>query len=186
MRNLIATTTIGLLCTVASSTALAQQSIEIPCTGSPPEAVTELPEPLRQWGTIRCTVYGHVLAAKDKWVWSYPGAFAPVFLPAQMVRDNPARVGNSSYFKQLVFKKLDEAEASGAAAAINSKLGTRPMPVDFAFDLTLTNNEGDAHQVRFVQTTEETKTGKGLWGFWCSPGCKDGQPFMLLNFEKKQ
>jgi hypothetical protein len=166
--------------------AFAQGDILLSCADAPKDAVLQLPAPLDQWGGIYCTKYGHSLTAKERWIWSFPGAFAPVHLPAQMVRENPKEVGHAAYFKQVDLQSLAGVAADDAAKKINGALGTRSdSPVANAYRLTLTNQAGQSHVVLFVQTVNELKDGKGLWAFWCDEGCKNGMPFMLLNYEGK-
>lgn len=167
-----------------SGQSVAQDDILISCADSPKDAVLSLPAPLSHWGSVYCTKYGHAVAAKERWLWSFPGAFAPVHLPAQMVRRNPKELGNAAYFKQVNLETLLGNAADDAAAKINETLGARSdSPVAGAYRLTLQNQDGESHVVLFVQTVEEVKNGKGLWGLWCNESCKDGLPFMLLNYE---
>jgi hypothetical protein len=167
-----------------SGLACAQDGILISCADSPQDAVLTLPDPLTSWGSVYCTKYGHSVAAKERWIWSFPGAFAPVHLPAQMVRENPKEVGNTAYFKQISLEPLASTAADDAVAKINGTLGTRAdSPVANAYKLTLKNQDGKSHVVLFVQTVAEVKAGRGLWGLWCDESCKGGSPFMLLNYE---
>lgn len=164
----------------------AQEDVLISCAGSPPEAVLQLPPPLSDWGKIYCTKYGHTLAAQERWIWSFPGAFALVHLPAQMVRDEPKSVGNAAYFRTIELVSLDGEEAEDAVARINSKLGTKAdSPASSAYRLKLVNQEGDAHTVLFAITKNEAALGRGHWGLWCGKTCADGLPFMLLNYTKQ-
>ena len=172
---------------IASGGTQAEESIETSCDGASANAVLKLPAPLNQWGQIRCTVYGHTLTAKDNWVWSYPGAFAPVHLPAQMVKDNPKKIGHKAYFKSVSFIRLEETDANAAAEKINTTLSAKyDSKIESAYRLTLTNNEGKSHVALFVRTESEFKDGRGFWGFWCKLGCDGGSPFMLLNYEGKK
>ena len=41
------------------------------CFGSPGGAVTVLPEPIRKWGHISCTQFGHMLSSREGWVWAW-------------------------------------------------------------------------------------------------------------------
>ena len=169
---------------VAATNVAAQDDFLIPCTGSPPDAVLQLPAPLANWGQVYCTKFGHTLAAKDRWIWSFPGALAPVHLPAQMAREQPREVRHAAYFKRIELVQLGSQEAEGAAERLNRKLGTRAdSPVSSAYRLLLTNQDGDSHTLLFVVTAREVELGKGHWGLWCDKGCIDGSPFMLLNYE---
>jgi hypothetical protein len=167
-------------------TASAQDDFLIPCAGSPAESVLQLPPPLNDWGKVYCTKFGHTLAARDRWIWSFPSALAPVHLPAQMVRDQPKEVGNAAHFKKIELLALNGQDAQDVVAKINGKLGTRSNPpVSSAYRLTLVNQEGDTHEVLFAITKAEVELGKGHWGMWCDKNCADGSPFMLLNYEKQ-
>ncbi len=170
----------------ATSVGVAQESIEVSCSGAPSEAVRVLPEPLSRWAKIRCTIFGHTLTANDQWLWSAPGALAPTHFPAQMVRKDPQQLGHQAYFRAIEFVKIEGTEASDANQKISGALGAKPEPLESAYRLTLTNNQGNQHIVYFVRTEHEAKTGQGLWGFACNSGCKQGTPFMLLNYEGKR
>jgi hypothetical protein len=171
----------------AATASAARDDFLISCAGSPPDAVLQLPAPLANWGRVYCTKYGHTLAAKDRWIWSFPGAYAPVHLPAQMVREHPRELRHAAYFKRIELVQLGNREAERAADRLNEKLGTRAdSPVSSAYRLVLTNQDGGKHTILFVLTTREVEIGKGHWGIWCDEECKDGSPFMLLNYEGQQ
>ena len=71
------------------------------CSGTPKSAIVELPEPLRNWGQLACTPYGHIITNKEGWVWSNPGSYSPIMIPSQMVRSKPKPLGNKSYFTKI-------------------------------------------------------------------------------------
>jgi len=169
---------------LSSGLGFAQESVLIPCEGASSDAVLKLPAPLDRWGQIYCTKFGHSLAAKERWIWSFPGAFAPVHLPAQMVRSEPKEVGHAAYFKGIELVSLSGRDADDATEKLTKSLGAKPdSAVANAFRLTLTNQIEQRHVVLFVQTVSEVKEGKGLWALWCEAECKGGMPFMLLNYE---
>jgi len=171
----------------SSSVSFAQESVLIPCDGVPPDAVLELPTPLDRWGQIYCTKFGHSLAAKERWLWTFPGAFAPVHLPAQMVRSQPKEVGHAAYFKSIELVALSGPDADAAAGKLTKALGAKPdSAIANAFRLTLTNQAEQKHVVLFVQTANEVQAGKSLWALWCEAECNGGMPFMLLNYEGKK
>ncbi len=39
------------------------------CSGTPKSAIVELHEPLRNWGQLACTPYGHIITNKEGWVY---------------------------------------------------------------------------------------------------------------------
>ncbi|HUS24350.1 MAG TPA: hypothetical protein VM369_05330, partial [Candidatus Binatia bacterium] len=96
-------------------TAQAQPSGD--CAGSPAEAVTKLPAPLSDWGQVMCTPYGHIITNRQGWIWTQPGSYAPVMIPAQMVRQNPEPLGNKMYFTQISFGRVEGKEFEDAYAA---------------------------------------------------------------------
>lgn len=182
LRNLVLFTALLL-----SGHSFAQESVLIPCDGAPPDAVLKLPAPLDRWGQIYCTKFGHSLAAKERWLWSFPGAFAPVHLPAQMVRSQPKEVGHAAHFKGIEMAPLSGRDAEDAAEKLTKALSAKPdSAIANAFRLTLTNQAEQKHVVLFVQTVNEVQEGKGLWALWCEAECKGGMPFMLLNYEGKK
>jgi hypothetical protein len=168
----------------SSGFGFAQENLLIPCDGAPPDAVLKLPAPLDRWGQIYCTKYGYSLAAKERWIWSFPGALAPIHLPAQMVRSQPKEVGHAAYFKGVELVPLPGRGMDEAAEKLTKALGAKPDgAIAHAFRLTLTNQAEQKHVVLFVQTVNEVQSGKSLWALWCDAECNEGMPFMLLNYE---
>jgi len=93
-----------------------------PCTGTPKDAIMSLPSPLDKWGRIICTPYGHVIASRERWIWSQPTTYSPVFIPSQMVHDNPEQLGNASYFAKIDMRKISGDEYDEAYRAFHSAL----------------------------------------------------------------
>jgi hypothetical protein len=93
------------------------------CAGTPAGAVMTLPAPLDQWAELYCTEYGHVIAARDGWRWSLPGAYRAVFVPAQTGTDFPLTLGNTSYFT-----RIDMAEISPLDALPQRPAAARALP----------------------------------------------------------
>ena len=148
------------------------------CSGSPAQAVMDLPAPLSEWGTIVCTPYGHIISNHDGWIWSYPGGYAPVFVPSQMVRNNPAPLGNKSYFTQITFTEsaLSDKATAEALAALNE--GLSPEPASRAYRLLATGSLGRTLVLYFFQH------GASTWGIWCDDRgtqCKSSTRFMVLD-----
>src|SRR5947207_10738507 len=108
-----------------------------PCAGSPTAAVMKLPSPLDKWGTIVCTPYGHIISNHEGWFWTQEGGYYPVFVPSQMVRDNPARFGNKSYFTAIELARVQGEEFNRAYEAVH--VGFAPdkvLPDGYRLDLT--------------------------------------------------
>lgn len=160
---------------------IAQAAPQGNCSGSPATAVLELPAPLSDWGSIVCTPYGHIISNHDGWIWSYLGAFAPVFIPSQMVRSNPEPIGNKSYFKQITFVEvpLSDKEAAAAFSALNE--GLAPESDSKAYKLSVTGSLGRSLTLFFFQH------GSSIWGIWCDEHgtqCKSDTRFMVLDMRK--
>jgi hypothetical protein len=148
------------------------------CAGSPPEAVLHLPQPLSEWGIVVCTPYGHVIAAREGWIWSQPGAFKPVFIPSQMVRRSPASVGNAIYFKAISMIKVDGEDARAPVEAFRSMFPKDPLPAS-TYRLDVTSSTGSTLRLFFLVES-------GIWGIWCNTECEASSAFMLLSPKAKQ
>lgn len=168
----------ALLLALASAPARADN-----CTGTPADAVMTLPDPLSQWGSLYCTPYGHVLAAREGWIWSRMGAYAPVFVPSQMVRNNPASVGNQSYFTRIDMAVVDLAAAERALSEFRKIFPADGTP-STVYRLDLTSISQRVLQLYFMEFTKDKRTD--LWGIWCSDtNCARESMFMLLDMAKR-
>jgi hypothetical protein len=136
--------------TALSSLATAQ-SIEIPCEGSPKDAVLSVPQPADRFLHVLCSRFGHLLTATRGWLFTQPGAYAPVFFPAQMVRENPAETGHSVYFKSINVKSLTGPEATAkwsASALVDMFPKGAPQK---ALEVIAENNTGGTHSIYLFQ-----------------------------------
>ena len=144
------------------------------CAGMPAEAVVTLPSPLDRWGQIACTPYGHVLSNKKGWIWSQPGSYSPVFIPSQMVRKNPEKLGNRSYFTSIEMTKVTGDEFDNAYQAMTQGLdtdNTRPQ----GYRLDVTSVSGKSLRLYFFDF------GESVWGVWCREECNPLSRFMILD-----
>src|SRR6185295_1315318 len=91
------------LCSTSSSS---RASGETECNGSALDAVMILPSPLRKWGQIVCTSFGHELRSRDGWIWASLDDVSTVHIPSQMVARNPSAIGNESYFTAIKAEEL--------------------------------------------------------------------------------
>jgi hypothetical protein len=106
------------------------------CAGSPPEAVIKLPAPLDSWGQVMCTPYGHIITNLEGWIWTRPGGYSPVMIPSQMVRDNPAPLGNKYYFTQISFTRVEGKEFDEAYATFIKGFDDEPQkPIGYRLDV---------------------------------------------------
>jgi hypothetical protein len=148
------------------------------CTTTPPKAIVSLPAPLSQWGTVICTPYGYIISNHDGWIWSYPGGYAPVFVPSQMVRSNPKPIGSKSYFTQISFTEMPLADKSTQEALAALNKGLPPEPASKAYRLSATGSLGRTLSLYFFQN------GSSMWGIWCDEHgsqCNSDTRFMVLD-----
>ncbi len=160
---------------------VSSQSIAAPvgdCAGSPGDAVVELPVPMATWAQITCTPYGHVIEGHAGWVWSQPGSYAPVFIPSQMVRNNPEEIGNKSYFTKIALSKVTGYEFVKAYEAFHVGLDQdKVLPIGYRLDLKSVSGK--------TITQYFFDFGDLAWGIWCNDGCDSGSRFMLLDMKKR-
>jgi len=165
---------------LAAST-LARAEAENPCAGTPPDAVTKLPAPLSDWGTIVCTPHGHIISNHEGWIWSKPGGYSPVFVPSQMVKTNPEPVGNKSYFTRIDFKEVDLRDPAASKALASMQEGYSPETPIKAFRLDVRGSLGRALVLYFFDW------GDSVNGIWCGQDgteCKASSMFMLLKMRR--
>lgn len=144
------------------------------CAGTPAEAVVNLPSPLDKWGQIACTSYGHVITNKNGWIWSQPGSYSPVFIPSQMVRENPQKLGSESYFTGIDMASVEGDEFDNAYRALIEGLDTddtRPQ----GYRLDATSVSGKRLKLYFFDYDES------VWGIWCREECDPLSRFMILD-----
>lgn len=148
------------------------------CAGSPSDAVLSLPAPLSTWGTIVCTPQGHVIASREGWIWTRPGAFVPVRIPSQMVQSDPEPLGNQSYFTNITFKEVPVADKQAVDALAAMYKGVAPESASNAYQLLVTGSMGRSLQLYFF------RIGTSTWGIWCTDACYQNTRFMLLDMRK--
>lgn len=148
------------------------------CSGTPTDAITNLPHPLSRWGKIVCTPYGHIIASKEGWVWTNPGSYSPVFIPSQMVRDYPAELGNKSYFTQIAITPVKGKEFEEAYAAVNAGFD-KGSKLPAGYRLEVKSVSGKSLKLYLF---EYNNYG---WGIWCTTACDGGSRFMLLDMAER-
>ena len=145
------------------------------CTGTPREAAMTLPAPLNKWGEIRCTPYGHVLAATGNWTWVWPDGSGTVFIPSQLVMNNPQLLGNRSYFTRIELSRVRGAEFDEAYATFREGLDLREVPPD-AYRADLTSVSGKVMRVYFFDYDTYA------WGMSCPDNnCVQDSRFIMLD-----
>lgn len=150
------------------------------CAGSPDSAILELPYPLSKWGALVCTPYGHIISNHEGWYWSKAGGYSPVFIPSQMVRNNPKAIGNASFFSKIDLVKTDLDDPDTAKAFIEIQKGYSPETPIGAYRLYVEGSLGRHLVLYFFDW------GKSLNGIWCGADgkeCDSSSMFMLLSPE---
>lgn len=156
-----------------------EPEFEISCQDGPNNMVTDLPKLVNSLASVKCTVYGQILTGADGVLWNYPGGFAPVIIPAQMVRTQPEKVNNKFHFTSVTAKKLDQKEAIEIYKGFGQGFDEMPKePLD-TIEISVTNQKGVTQRVYFFQLGPET-----MWGFTCQPTCKPEMAFMVMKFEQ--
>jgi hypothetical protein len=148
------------------------------CSGTPSTAAMELPRPLSEWAAIVCTPYGHIISNHEGWIWSRPGGYVPVFVPSQMVRNNPEAVGNASYFTSIDFKELPLSEPGAVKALAALEADLPAEPASKAYRLAVSGSLGRSLVLYFFQLDTS------IWGIWCGKdgdACTSDSKFMLLD-----
>ena len=148
------------------------------CDGAPPAtAVTTLPAPLDRWGQVVCSKYGYVIAGKPGWIWSEPGGYIPVYIPAQMVAADPKPLGNTVYFTAITVIQSAGPDYEAAYAAYSAGFApdaTKPT----GYRLEVTSVLGTRLTLFFFDY------GDHAWGVWCGMArfrCRPESRFMLLG-----
>ncbi len=167
-----------LLSVILPTAAYGNDGFLINCEGTPKEAVTELPAPLNKWASLACTKYGHVIGPAEKWLWTVPGGFSPIFVPSQMVKTNPKKVGNSSYFTQI--KLIKEKDNSLLGELLKGFDTSGANDTTDIYKLTVKNNQNLSQTLYFI----DDRTDSNKWGVWCRNECKETTQFMLLDMSK--
>jgi hypothetical protein len=148
------------------------------CAGTPPQAVMELPQPLAKWGQLVCTPYGHIISNHAGWIWSNPGSYSPVFIPAQMVVDNPAPTGNLSYFTKIEMVEVTGKQYSDVYRTFHGHFGVDDkLPRAFKLDVDSVPGPPVTHLTLYF-----FDYGSSAWGMWCPHGkCDPTSNFMILD-----
>lgn len=103
----------------------------IPCEDSPPGAVMEIPEPLNQFASVQCTVFGHVITGSSEYNWSYSASFhsgpESHFVPAQEYVDGKlTESAHENYFTSITAEEFENDRLEEVFFAVTG----HPAPVD--------------------------------------------------------
>lgn len=153
----------------------AAEGAETDCYGSPGEAVTRLPAPLRKWGHISCTQFGHMLESREGWVWAWLDGSGSVAIPSQMVKHNPAQLGNNSYFVTVDVLELQPDELKVATSVFYDGLDMEEHELK-GYRVSLTSVSGLSATLYFFDFD------KFAGGMWCpDDACIPQSRFMIME-----
>jgi hypothetical protein len=162
----------ALLCSMSTSS---RATDETECNGSALDAVTILPSPLRKWGQIVCTPFGHELRSRDGWIWASLEDISTVHIPSQMVARNPSAIGNESYFTAIEAKELPGKDAAFALATFSDGLHLDEVGVK-SYRVTLTSVSGG----EIAMDVFDFGTFAGA--MWCpDDGCVSSSRFLIMQ-----
>jgi hypothetical protein len=153
---------------------------EISCSDAPDGAVTEVPKLVSDIASIKCTIYGHILTGADGVLWNYPGAFAPVIIPSQMVLSEPEEVNHQFHFTAVTAMRLDKEEAISVYKGFGEGFDV-PKEVPATIEIIATNQKSVSQKVYLFQLGPKT-----MWGYACQPTCKPEMSFMVLKFDRSK
>ena len=110
-------------------------------------------------------------------IWSPPTTYAPVFIPAQMVRSDPALLGSAAYFT-----KIDLSPAGGAELEAVKEIAFAGMdgPQNFTgYRLDVNSYLDRSLRLYFLED------GHSRWGIWCPRDiCDRSTLFMIMDMSK--
>ena len=154
----------------------AEAAHETDCFGSPGDAVRVLPAPLRKWGYVSCTPFGHMLSSREGWVWAWLDGSGSVAIPSQMVKHNPAELGNASYFVSIEVSGLEPEKLTFAASVFHDGLDMEEHEVKGGYRVNLTSVSGQSATIYFFDFE------KFAGGMWCpDDACVPQSRFMIME-----
>jgi len=151
------------------------------CNGTNKDAVTELPGPLNHWAQVICTPYGHAISNRAGWVWESPEGLRPVIamIPSQMVKSNPKRLGNESYFKEITLERATPAAASRAISKFEKGF-SKQSKIPSMYTSKIVSTTGQELEFQFFEYEDDR------WGMYCDKNCGADFRFMILNSRMKR
>ena len=145
------------------------------CKGSPMDAVMLLPAPLRKWGQVNCTPFGHTLGSRDGWIWASLDDGSKVRIPSQTSRGKLAEIGNASYFTSIHEDQLDDEDRANVTEVFEDGLSLKGDASN-VFRVELTSVSGRSMTLYFFDF------GTFAGGMWCpANGCVPESRFLIME-----
>ena len=139
------------------------------------DAVMMLPAPLRKWGQINCTPFGHALASHDGWVWASLDDASKIRIPSQVARGKLAEIGNASYFTSIHETQVEGENRANATDLFQDGLELRG-DVSNVYRVELKSVSGRSLIVYFFDF------GTFAGGMWCpNDGCVAETRFLIME-----
>jgi hypothetical protein len=146
------------------------------CAGTPRDAVTTLPAPLRKWAQIACTPYGDALGSRKGWIWASLDDAQRVLIPSGDPQGNPDPVANeTAYFTAIEVKELQDGDRDFAVGVFHDGLD---LDVDSSkvYRVDLTSVSGGVNTIYFFDF--DNFAG----GMWCPDGgCVPESRFLIME-----
>lgn len=159
----------------AGAPGAAEGTDDTECYGSPSGAVRVLPQPIRKWGHISCTQFGHMLSNRDGWVWAWLDGSGDVAIPSQMVKRNPEQLGNNSYFVTIEVSELKPDELAVPASVFHDGLDLHEAEPK-GYRVNLMSVSGASATIYFFDFD------KFAGGMWCpDDACVPQSRFMIME-----
>jgi hypothetical protein len=145
------------------------------CAGTPVDAAMTLPVPLSKWGQISCSPFGHVLGAREGWVWISQNAARQIMIPAQGETRRPQPLGNAAYFVKIDVRRVSGSEFDRVYEIFHVGFdANEPKPDGYRAELTPV--KGETLTVYFFDYDTYA------WGMECPRGeCVTDSRFMILD-----
>lgn len=155
--------------------------IDIGCDDAPKAAVTTLGPELAEIASLKCTIYGHILAPPKGVVWNtgygvladlggYPiPSNLPAYVPTEEEREISTlhKVGHAAYFTDFQISVLNKDEAEKVVRARGGKFATADAAeLPEVTQVLATNNAGVDQKVFFFDNFQGEKVG-----YFCRPEC---------------
>ena len=134
---------------------------------------------ISNWGEVKCTKFGELITAKNGWVWSLPGGYKPIYLPA--FSNEPTKELQDKYrkFKSIKFSIISNSESKTALSEFRSYFSGASDTKPSIYKLTMLKASNDKIEVYFFKSKYNE-----IWGFTRTPEWKPNHPFMVINREK--
>jgi hypothetical protein len=145
------------------------------CKGTPMDAVMMLPAPLRKWGQINCTPFGHALVSREGWVWASLDDASKIRIPSQSARGKLAEIGNTSYFTSIHEAPVEGEDRDNAAKIFQDGLDLKG-DMSNVYRVELRSVSGGNMVVYFFDF------GTFAGGMWCpEDGCVPETRFLIME-----